>query len=183
MHNGHPDLMPYLDGELTPLQAQAVAQHLRTCDACQRELAALQAMRALLQRVPAPTPHATPAEFAARLPERRAAAPGGPVLIPLALAFLTWSAITAFFILLNGLSKLPFVAPWLPNPGDVWWIALLRPLLDLPIVQMVGRVITLGGWLGWDDWAFLAVSLTWALVSAGLLALDWAWTRHRVQVA
>lgn len=187
MNNRHPDLNAYLDGELSSRQRQAVEDHLRVCEPCRQTLGELEALRQLLHDVKAPAPRFAPASFAARvsqrLPGQRRAKRSGPVLGPMALAFLVWSAVAAFLRLANGLLTIPDVKHLLPKIGNVWWINLLHPLADIPVVQMISRVVTLGGWLGWDDWAFVAFSLFWAVLSAGLLALDWAWTRHQMSAA
>lgn len=187
MANRHPDLNAYLDGELNARQRQTIEEHLRACEACRHTLREMEALRHLLRDVAAPMPRFTPEGFAAhisqRLPGRRSAKRSGPVLAPLALAFLVWSFITAIFRLINGLLALPPFARLMPNLSTLWWVNVLRPLGEIPVVQMMMRVLTLGGWLGWDDWAFVIFSFSWALLSAGLLALDWAWTRHQTRMA
>jgi len=46
------NLSAYLDGELSPAEAQRVRQHVMACAECQQELVALRATIALLQRAP-----------------------------------------------------------------------------------------------------------------------------------
>jgi len=47
----HPQLWLYLDGELVPPEALDVAQHLRICPTCQREVAVHRRLQALLRTV------------------------------------------------------------------------------------------------------------------------------------
>jgi anti-sigma factor RsiW len=90
-------LSEYLDGELTPEERAAFDAHLRECEQCQRELAALRQTRALLRALPTP---ALPRDFS--LPAqpvvvaRRRAAPAwarpaqaiGTIAAMIGLAFL-----------------------------------------------------------------------------------------------
>lgn len=95
-------LSAYLDGELAPAERAELDAHLRDCEQCQRELAALRQTRALLQALPAP---AIPRDFS--LPEqpvvaaRRRAAPIwarpaqviGTIAAMIGLAFLIATAL------------------------------------------------------------------------------------------
>ena len=47
----HPQLWLYLDGELVPPEADEMAQHLRICPTCQREVAVHRRLQALLRTV------------------------------------------------------------------------------------------------------------------------------------
>jgi len=95
-------LSAYLDGELSPAEQAELAAHLRDCEQCQRELAALRQTRALLRALPTP---ALPRDFS--LPEqpviaaRRRAAPVwarpaqaiGTIAAMIGLAFLIATAL------------------------------------------------------------------------------------------
>ncbi len=187
MNGTHPDLNAYLDDALNARQREAVVAHLASCAVCQKQLQEWQALRRMLREVPAPAPRLTPQVFAARLQQRlpttRPQRRSGPVLAPLAFVFLGWSFFSTLFYVLDGLLSFGPIAYLLPDMQRLWVVQLLRPLLELPIMQMMTRILSLGGWLGWDEWAFLFFSLSWAVISAGLLALDWAWTHHRSQLS
>lgn len=95
-------LSAYLDGELSPAERAALDPHLRDCEQCQRELAALRQTRALLRALPTP---ALPRDFS--LPaqpvvvERKRAAPAwarpaqaiGTIAAMIGLAFLFATAL------------------------------------------------------------------------------------------
>lgn len=95
-------LSAYLDGELSPAERDELDAHLRDCEQCQRELAALRQTRALLRALPTP---ALPRDFS--LPEqpviaaRRRAAPAwarpaqaiGTIAAMIGLAFLIATAL------------------------------------------------------------------------------------------
>jgi len=179
MNSSHPELDAYYDGEVSPQQRRAIAEHVHSCAVCQQELAERRRLSALLRTVPAPAPRLSVAQVRRRLPERALRAKQGLVFAPLALAFLSWSVLTALVRLADGvLSFLPFTFH-----GQPWLLSWLRPLLELPFLQAIGQVLSLRGWIGWDEWAWLGFSLLWAAMSAGLLVLEWAWTRHQTQFA
>ena len=60
-------LSAYLDGELTPEDAEEVRAHLTRCVSCREELARLRAVKSLLGRLPE---HAAPEELLASLASR-----------------------------------------------------------------------------------------------------------------
>ncbi len=179
MNSIHPDLDAYYDGEVSPQQRRALAAHVNTCPVCQQELAERRRLSALLRTAPAPLPRLNVAQMCRRLPERTPRMKQSLVFAPLALAFLSWSVLTAIVRLADGVLRfLPF-----PFQGQPWLLSWLRPLLELPFLQAIGQVLSLRGWIGWDEWAWLGFSLLWAAMSAGLLVLEWAWSRHQTQFA
>lgn len=71
-------LSAYVDGELSVADSQRLERHLPTCAACQRELAELHALRALLHALPAPRlprsftlPESEPVPIAAATAQRQ----------------------------------------------------------------------------------------------------------------
>ncbi|MDR7402444.1 MAG: anti-sigma factor [Armatimonadota bacterium] len=76
-------LSAYLDRELPPDDEQEVREHLAGCDACQEELRRLQAVRAILRRLPEPR---APADLAAVWGRRGRAGRRWPATARIALA-------------------------------------------------------------------------------------------------
>jgi hypothetical protein len=99
-------LSAYLDGELAPAERAALDAHLRECEQCQRELAALLQTRALLRALPTP---ALPRDFSlpaqpAVVARRRAA----PVWARPAQAIGTIAAMIGLaFLIATALPSLP----------------------------------------------------------------------------
>ncbi len=174
----HPDLEAYYDEEMSSSQRRALAEHVSRCSVCQQELAERRTLSALLRAVPAPGPRRSVAEVRRRLPMRTRTVRTGLVCTPLALAFLSWSIIMALYRLVDLWRFLPASLQFQP-----WWLTWIQPLLGMSPIREIIQLLSLGGWLGWDDWAWMGFSLVWAGLSAGLLALEWAWVRHQTQFA
>ncbi len=167
----------YHDGELHGDRLRSMEAHLRTCTACQAELAALQGLSAQLQ-ASAPMPARTsPEQFVAqvrlRLPPRRAPAPGRERLrqaaglwLPLGVLGL-WAFGQAVLVVSSlGLAALPAAMPVALPP-------LPAPAGALPLLLALVRP---AGWAGWLELLALSTGLTAvaAVLAWGCLAGWWA---------
>jgi len=177
----------YHDGELHGSRLRHVEAHLRTCAACQAELAALQGLSARMQASP-PMPARTPPEqFVAqvrlRLPPRSAPAPGRERLrqaaglwLPLGVLGL-WAFCQAVLVvsgLVLGVAALPAAthapASWAGVP------VALPPLPGLGALPLLVALAKPGGWGGWLELFALNTGLTAAVavLAWGCLAGWWA---------
>jgi len=106
----HPqtDLLPYLRGELGPIERERLARHLESCPACRTEASALREVLGELARsVPAAPAISWPrwrAELGARLDQRRTQHPWWWRPIPLALS-ASLAGVLVFLAVLGSLQE------------------------------------------------------------------------------
>ncbi|MBI4311705.1 MAG: zf-HC2 domain-containing protein, partial [Chloroflexi bacterium] len=91
-------LSEYVDGRLTPQARRQVETHLARCEACRKELEALQSTVALLRRVPQATP---PRSFTLQAAPSRVA-PRGLLAYQGMLRFATAAAAALFIVVVAG---------------------------------------------------------------------------------
>ncbi len=168
----------YHDGELHGDRLRHVEAHLRTCAACQAELAALQNLAVRLQASP-PMPARTPPEqFVAqvqlRLPPRSAPVPGrqrvrqvAGLWLPLG-ALALWALGQAVIVvsgLALGVAAVPAAIP-----------VVLPPLPGLGALPLLVALAQPAGWGGWLALLVLNAGLTAAVAVLvwGCLAGWWA---------
>lgn len=93
--NGHPreHLGPYLDGELSPVEAEAVERHLHGCTECARELALIRELGGAMRRM---SPETNPERVWSGV-QRRITRPLGWLLLGAGVATWAGLAVTAWF--------------------------------------------------------------------------------------
>lgn len=199
----HIQVQAYHDGELSPTQAARVEAHLVSCAACREELAALQALSALLQAAPAATESLTEERFASQValklpqrPQRTATQQALFTAWRLAPALLVgiWLFLETASVLTRGITSLlalgigaDTLGALLPSAGttDGWhaWLAqaVFRRLGDwapgaLPAVQSIGGALAQLG-------SIINIAHLILLLGTGLLLWSWlaSWTASRRQ--
>jgi predicted anti-sigma-YlaC factor YlaD len=191
-------LAAYHDGELGVRRSRQVESHLADCEACCAELEELRGLSALLLESPVAGDLMTPERFVAQVGLRLLRRPTRPAwqrvlevgwrLTPLGLLG-TWVVVQAVLIV-SGVTLIA-LQMGLGGEAGAWLLPAPQPESGLADVfrlsaaglgdmgQIVGRLLSLGGPLGWSA----ALNLI-SLVVIGLLYWSWLaswWVRRQRQ--
>ncbi|MDY6876884.1 MAG: zf-HC2 domain-containing protein [Chloroflexota bacterium] len=192
----------YYDGELRGLRLRQVETHLAQCETCRTELKTLQALTALLPESPAAEGITSPDRFVSQVEIRLSRRPmqaawkrtleTGWQLAPVGLLG-AWAFGRAVFLVTRvvmgalrmGLGS-DIVAGLLPAAQQRPWLAevfgLSNPGLN-DIGQIMLRMLSNGGPLGWGITLNLALSVVIGLLYCSWLASWWARHQHRTQIS